>query len=394
MKVTFYSNNLLYKYISIFSFKQLKNKENLNVEYLYDLSLPMWDYIDLKDRRKIKMVSLGLGSYTFDYKNKEFKIQIQRYMDPVLANTDGNLIYELSLETDDENVLYEYIDEARETIQDEINLLGKNNKKTIRKYIFEMDRNYGNWEVLNICKKRDMETLFLEKNIIDTLKKEINNFTAEDTKKEYERYGIPYKYNILLYGLPGTGKTSTIHCIASMIGSDIGILQLTKEIDDISLTKAINSLTKLDNCRILVLEDIDSIFSDQRKVHDSMKNNVTMSGILNFLDGLMRNEGIIVFITTNNKEMLDEAVFRTGRVDLQFKYTYCKEEQIMKMLEYYFPEHVKQLEGFYEKVQHMELTVADLQVFFFKHRKNPLNILKQYKDILLQKEDNNNHLYM
>lgn len=393
MRVTFYSTNILYKYICIFTYKFIKNKQDINIEYLYDLSLPMWDYIDNKDRKKIKMIALGVGKYHFEYKNKKFTITIQQYTNPILANKEGELTNEVILETDDELILYEYIDDAREKIQDEISLLGKNNKHTIRKYIFEFEGHCGDWSILNVCKKRNISTLFLEKQIVSNILKEVTEFTSDETKKEYEKYGIPYKYNILLYGIPGSGKTTTIHCIASMLNSDIGILQITRDVNDIILTKAINNLTRLDNCRILVLEDIDSLFSDERKAHDSTKNNITMSGLLNVLDGLMRNEGIIVFITTNNKEVLDEAVFRTGRIDLQYKYDFCKKEQIEQMISYYFPTYVEALSSFYDKIEHMELTIADLQVYFFKHRKNPLDILKNVKDILSYKENKQNHLY-
>jgi hypothetical protein len=399
MKVTFYSHNILYKYISIFAFKQVKmhpKAQAIHIEYLYDQSLPTWDYIDTKERKKLKMIALGIGSYEFEYRGVDFELEIKRFTDPVvLADEHGELTYELVMTVDDEHeqTLYDFIEDARETVQDEISLLGRNNKSTIRKYIYELDGRYGDWTILNICKKRDTSTLFLEPCVVDSLTSEVRRFVDPATRAEYEKYGIPYKFNVLLYGLPGTGKTTTIHCIASMIGSDIGILQLTKDIDDVNLTKAINAMSKLDNCKVLVLEDIDSIFSDQRKVHDSTKNSVTMSGILNFLDGLMRNEGILVFITTNNKDVLDEAVFRTGRIDLQFKYTHCKEDQLKQMIRYYFPEHEKELAKFYDKVQHLEFTIADLQTFFFKNRKNPLDILKNYKDLLLQKEDTNNHLY-
>lgn len=396
MKVTFYSNNILYKYITIFSYKFVKLiKQPINIEYLYDQSLPVWDYIDSSDRKKIKMVALGVGNYKFNYKDCEFNITIRTYTDPILSNDHGDLTYEAILDLDDANekVMYDFVEEARDTIQDELSQLGKANKKTIRKYIYELDGRYGDWTILNVCKKRDISTLFLEKTVVDNITTEIKTFLSIETKSDYEKYGIPYKYNILLYGIPGSGKTTTIHCIASMINSDIAILQLTKEIDDINLTKAINSLTKLDNCKVLVLEDIDSIFSDERKAHDSTKNNITLSGLLNFLDGLMRNEGIIVFITTNNKEVLDDAVFRTGRVDLQYKYSNCTEEQVNQMIAYYFPDMVTELGGFYDKIRHLEFTVSDLQTFFFKHRKTPHNIIKFYKDLIQQKNDIKNILY-
>jgi len=252
--------------------------------------------------------------------------------------------------------------------------------------MYEIDGNYGDWHILNVGKKRELGSLFLPKKEKTELLETVQNFFTEETKAEYEKYGIPYKCNILFHGIPGTGKTSSIHCLASLINSDIGIIQFNRQVDDIHLTKAINSITRLDNCKILVLEDIDSIFSDDRKAHDSSKNSVTLSGLLNFLDGIMRNEGIVVFITTNRKEVLDEAIFRSGRIDHEVKFDYCKEEQLKDIISFYFPSEVDLAEKLYDKIQHIQFTISDLQQYFFKYRKTPHEILKNYKELTQQKE--------
>lgn len=54
-------------------------------------------------------------------------------------------------------------------------------------------------------------------------------------------------------------------------------------------------------------------------------SQVTLSGLLNFVDGLWSscgNERIIVF-TTNYKEKLDPALLRPGRMDMQIHMSYC-----------------------------------------------------------------------
>lgn len=398
MKATFYSTNILYKYVCVFAYKQIHQQKGLNIEYLYDQSLPTWDYIETKDLKKIKVITLGVGKYSFIYKDAVIDIHIDRFINPPITNKHGEPVYQVDLYLDDEkydsNILFEYVNEARCKIDDEMNQLGKDINTTIRKYIYEIAGGYGEWTILNVGKKRKMDSLFLpEKERMD-LVTTVQHFVKEDTKIEYEKYGIPYKCNILLHGTPGSGKTTTIHCIASMINSDIGIIQLTRSIDDIHLTKAVNSMTRLDNCKVLVLEDIDSIFSDNRKAHDSTKNSVTLSGILNFLDGLMRNEGIIVFITTNTKEVLDEAIFRSGRIDYQLEYGYCKEEQVINMIQFYYPNNKELAENFYTRIQSYQYTVSDLQHYLFKYRRNPSEIIKNYKELIKKEStEGNKSLY-
>ena len=71
---------------------------------------------------------------------------------------------------------------------------------------------------------------------------------------------------------------------------------------------------------IVLLEDVDtagvgrrdSVDSDQEK---ESKSAVTLSGLLNVLDGVSSQEGRILIMTTNHIEHLDEALIRPGRSD-------------------------------------------------------------------------------
>lgn len=52
---------------------------------------------------------------------------------------------------------------------------------------------------------------------------------------------------------------------------------------------------------------------------------ITLSGLLNFIDGLWSScgdERIIVF-TTNHKDRLDSALLRPGRMDVHIEMSYC-----------------------------------------------------------------------
>lgn len=56
-----------------------------------------------------------------------------------------------------------------------------------------------------------------------------------------------------------------------------------------------------------------------------MKQQLTLSGLLNFIDGLWSScgdERIIIF-TTNHKERLDPALLRPGRMDMHIHMSYC-----------------------------------------------------------------------
>ena len=386
MKITLTSNNLIARYVCIYAYDHIHKDKEINVNYLYDYTLPAWDYIPHKDRKKIKVLCLNNGVYEIPYKETIVKLTIQYIQNKVFI-CDHDVLKEVILECEHDDQLMEFVDIAKKTTENILNREGRNLDTTIRKYIYDTSVSYPEWELINVAKKRSDKTLFLPKQDRERIFKFIQDFISEDTKQQYEDYGIPYKCNLLFSGMPGSGKTTTIHCIASMINSDIGIISFTRAMDDIQFTKAINLMSKLDNCRVLVLEDIDSLFSDDRKQHDSTKNNISLSGMLNCLDGLARNEGIIVCITTNRKDILDDAILRSGRMDLDIEFKHIQQEQIEDMVRYYYKEE-SLVQPFYDKIQYISLTASDLQQFLFKYRHTPKEILKKYKELQPKKDSN------
>lgn len=77
---------------------------------------------------------------------------------------------------------------------------------------------------------------------------------------------------------------------------------------------------------IVLLEDIDAVWSggrEQRHTNDGVPDlnfgasTVTLSGLLNVLDGVGSQEGRVVIMTTNKPEKLDSALIRPGRVDFK-----------------------------------------------------------------------------
>ena len=70
--------------------------------------------------------------------------------------------------------------------------------------------------------------------------------------------GVPHRRGYLLYGAPGSGKTSLIHGLAGELGLDIYILSLTNQnMDDATLKSAVIALPF--EC-IVLIEDIDVAF--------------------------------------------------------------------------------------------------------------------------------------
>ncbi|XP_031253137.1 AAA-ATPase ASD, mitochondrial-like [Pistacia vera] len=170
--------------------------------------------------------------------------------------------------------------------------------------------------------------------------------TFSKSKEFYARIGKAWKRGYLLYGPPGTGKSTMIAAMANLLNYDVYDLELTAVKDNTELRKLLIETTSKS---IIVIEDIDcsldltgqrkkkaekSSEDDKEKIdkeasrreqREESNSKVTLSGLLNFIDGLWSacgGERLIVF-TTNYVEKLDPALIRRGRMDKHIELSYC-----------------------------------------------------------------------
>ena len=97
MKITLTSNNLIARYVCIYAYDHIHKDKEINVNYLYDYTLPAWDYIPHKDRKKIKVLCLNNGVYEIPYKETIVKLTIQYIQNKVFI-CDHDVLKEVILE--------------------------------------------------------------------------------------------------------------------------------------------------------------------------------------------------------------------------------------------------------------------------------------------------------
>jgi chaperone BCS1 len=185
----------------------------------------------------------------------------------------------------------------------------------------------GNWEQSKTRRIRQMSTVLHDDKTKEALLGDITKFLDPSTREWYNERGFPYRQGYLLYGPPGTGKSSLSFSIAGHFDLDIYILNLAS-VDDSNLNKLFAKLPQ--HCMIL-LEDVD-VASQNRSQHEEAghasnpsipekkANRVTLSGLLNALDGVASQEGRLPIMTTNYVERLDDALIRPGRVDRRIEF--------------------------------------------------------------------------
>lgn len=229
---------------------------------------------------------------------------------------------------------------------------------------------YGDWSPIELHHPSTFDTLAMDKKLKQSIIDDLDRFMKR--KDYYRKIGKAWKRGYLLYGPPGTGKSSLIAAMANHLRFDIYDLELTAVTSNSDLRRL---LVNMDNRSILVIEDIDcTIELKQRQEaegHDESNSTeqnkgegkVTLSGLLNFVDGLWSTSGeerIIVF-TTNYKERLDPALLRPGRMDMHIHMGYCTPESFQILANNY---HSIEYHDTYPEIEKLikEVTVTPAEV--------------------------------
>ena len=187
---------------------------------------------------------------------------------------------------------------------------------------------------------------------------------------------VPFKRSYLLYGPPGCGKTISIRSIAQFFNTtpktfdfsarypapdsafinwlrgasinelidedeennpedfDKHILEAVEKAFNESpvadMTNAITSTKKTPHIKLFVLEDLDRYYPKD----EEPKTSVSLSSILNALDGIDGRHNTVVIATANNPENLDQKVLlRPGRFDRRICYDFPTPSQAVSFMQ-------------------------------------------------------------
>ncbi|KAG8685342.1 hypothetical protein FRC09_014800 [Ceratobasidium sp. 395] len=234
-----------------------------------------------------------------------------------------------------------------------------------RVQIFFAD-SHGSWRWTDSRQKRPMSSIVLAPGVKEMLLSDTRDFLKSE--KWYADRGIPFRRGYLLHGVPGSGKSSLIHAIAGELALDIYVVSLSSSwINDATLTALMGRVPA--RC-IVLLEDLDAAFTrstsrdnastgaptaEKKENNDNNDSNnngnkdangnqkqedintLSLSGLLNALDGVAASEGRILFATTNHLERLDPALSRPGRMDVWIEFKHASKWQSEQLFNNFFP---------------------------------------------------------
>jgi mitochondrial chaperone BCS1 len=230
---------------------------------------------------------------------------------------------------------------------------------------------HGNWCVTSWRPRRPLASIVLADDLLDDLLADMRAFLAAGPW--YTARGVPHRRGYLLHGPPGNGKTTLVTAAAGELGLSVATLSLSnRSMTDESLRFVVDELPR---GAVLLIEDIDCAFGPERESGEETR--VTMSGLLNALDGVSSRDGRILFLTTNHPERLDPALVRPGRVDRSFRLGHTTADQARRLFEWFYaagqagPEVRRWARQFAESIPEGRVCMAAIQEYLLRHRTDP-----------------------
>ncbi|KAK6513901.1 hypothetical protein TWF506_008332 [Arthrobotrys conoides] len=339
----------------------------------------------------------GIGNHIFRYKNAFIRMERTRE----LKNLDPQGIpwETISLTTlyAHRNIFTELLSAAQEQA-----LKSQEGKTTIYTSWMIEWRAFGQPRT-----KRPLSSVVLDQGIKEKIVQDINDFLASG--KWYQDRGIPYRRGYLLHGPPGSGKSSFIKALAGDLSYDICLVNLSER--GLTDDRLNHLLSNMPTRSIALLEDVDAAFNNRKQKNEEGYSgaNVTFSGLLNALDGVASSEERILFLTTNYKEKLDEALVRPGRVDMAVEIGLATEWQVERMFQRFYGDDEAELEperrekvkelckefidvlrasGSFEGEGKSGISTAELQGLFVYHKHSPEDVVATAKAMVQAKQNN------
>ena len=313
------------------------------------------------------------GHHIFHYKNNLIWLnrtseegQSKGHSDDYGSFTKAKESFRLTLFGRSQKVIKELVDDLQET--------AKRMLKQKPKFYSSI---YGSWYDRSDIIERKVASVILpnqeEKKIIEDLQWFL------DSADWYKTRGIPYRRGYLFYGIPGSGKSSLVTALAGELGLNLYMLNLNA----VGMTddRLLDMIHSIKDRSLILFEDIDVVQPSRDSVTKGNVEKISLSGLLNVIDGPSAREGCAIFMTTNYKDKLDKALIRAGRTDVKLEFSYATSEQIYRFYQIFY---AKQATASFEELKvlcnHIEYSMADIQQKFIENRENHGGFLQSLKE--------------
>lgn len=166
--------------------------------------------------------------------------------------------------------------------------------------------------------------------IYDKIARILNEYR---NKNKLYSFGLANRRKILLEGLPGTGKTMTASIIASELSLPLYVVQMDKLVSKFMGETSVKLRQVFDHVYsetgVYLFDEFDAIAADRNLDNEVGEMKRILNSLLQFIE--QDNSQSIIIAATNNKRLLDQALFR--RFDDILHYDLPNEKEIKLLLE-------------------------------------------------------------
>ncbi|XP_078167127.1 P-loop containing nucleoside triphosphate hydrolases superfamily protein [Carex rostrata] len=169
------------------------------------------------------------------------------------------------------------------------------------------------WSSVAFTHPASIDTLAMDPELKNRISNDLESFLKG--RNYYHNLGRVWRRSYLLYGAPGTGKSSFAAAMARFLGYDVYDVDLTR----VGGSDLQTLLARTTPKSLILIEDLDRHLAE---------GTVHLSEILNFMDGIFSccgEERVMVFtMSSDDKEGgIDPAVLRPGRLDVHIHFPMC-----------------------------------------------------------------------
>ncbi|KAL8934671.1 MAG: hypothetical protein Q9216_005791 [Gyalolechia sp. 2 TL-2023] len=184
-------------------------------------------------------------------------------------------------------------------------------------------------ELWQSAQDSDWDDVILDEEMKRSVRNDIEGFF--DERDEYKKFAIPWKRGIIFHGPPGNGKTISIRAImkelanrSSVPVASLYVKSFTRYNPEYGIRRVFEKARETAPC-LLIFEDVDSLVTPS-----------TRSYFLNEVDGLEKNDGVLLLGSTNHLELLDPGISkRPSRFDRKYLYPLPNLPERIKYCQYW-----------------------------------------------------------
>ena len=323
-----------YKNNTVIIYKDLDGKINTVYqqleEYMATYYLDKISLTSLVPLRGEISISLDHGQtrepIEIDYNKHKIKLQLGQHKVSENQTITGIIV---SSKTCNSKIMQEFVQSVCKETKHITNII----KVYMANVECKKDEQYIIWKKTYVKTNKTTEnTIYSEKvqrELFDKVEYFINN------EIEYAKFGLVYTYGALLYGEPGTGKTTISKIFANKYNLPIASIKL--DIIKYNMTEAMMDLRYMLNNEkyILLIDDAEKQFDFGARYHD---DNKIIGELLNMLDGVVEPYGRILFMCVNDKSDIvqHKALIRHGRINDIINIGLCDVDQTIKIFKLFY----------------------------------------------------------